>query len=1525
MNTETKVMLAVVICCIASLLIYLINLKRKNRKYQSILPVISGIYAVLATGALMVYKEDIVNFINEKGIGPDEKLQYLNHFYTIDSLEHTDIALFNGAIIISYLLIKLIILCFLSASKKSNETDKDSETKAYYYDLDNEVWFLKEEWVNFRSLMKWLSFGMTIASAIFIGLTCYFGNEHQMWVYIFVVIPLIVILEITNYYNGYTKEEFYHKVFGIDAFSQRVNNFHKLRALYEVLFKNELLAANTSNEYSNVESGNEIVEQLKKSDDYIERVTGEFFDNNNENHYEVDNLIASVNLIKNKNVVFFNPFYRDLTDYVALPLINTLLSSGKCLVVLGRNSVGDDVKAWLGETIKDYTKMESLWRINILSHKTPDCEIGILTSSSLYDLTILRANYDFFTDVKLILFVEPSLIINTAQISLSIIAKRINHDGNKAIFCVFDRPTDGLVDTLSHVMKDEIVDVVAPPIPNGSYTAMAWNADGDYLRENLFDKQTKFLGNGIELAAVAVKNQISKVTWFSESKAPVRDIKWIAAQYYPTLCKYMHIPAQQKSLHEKIKFESNLWSAPREKDNFIIAEDEFNNLFITMRAFLSRGISQSFVNVFSENYLLRDYMRCNTRMFLSNPNTIPSLVPDYAKTQRNLIIKLIMIMSISEMEEQDIVKELQLINIETDNVLRTLYELISKYTDADEQILSIRNVESEIGELNPFTYYSVKKEIFEKCFSNSLKTAYYIVEHEKDQVEYLDSKLYGHITQLLLPGQYVTYDGKYYKVKYISSNSGVILRRASDLYNNNEYYRQIRKYNINSVNEVISERKIIDIEFSILQCDFDVETDGYLQLNSNNDLRNARVIKFGLDSEKKQYVRSYKNKNILRIKLPETDDRIRFTLSMLLAELFKTVYPSSWQYLAVVSAIPDDIDGMLNYMIYTVNKDIDEDYIYIIEDSYIDLGLLNSVEKNIFRFFEIIADYLDWHEEKMREPEHKDPVHRSINSIDEREEEKKRSLFTKMAQRIRKLFVRDKEEDVVIKDPSDKNIDNKHDDTKPKNDNGNSDGDDYSIDNENEKTKNAINPVDNNQGESNDSSTEISDDLIVNIDDKTGERVIDDKPLAEEQVQNQSTVFATNQLANEPDPLYEPQDEKYSVMNTEDDESSENVGTDDTDNNSDNKDEISEVVSETERIKNRFSDEDYIPTDEENPELTSIDGTDIFDTDGTPDDYLLELQFQEMGILPVKKTRYQKECYLKFGFEDIDARLKIDDLKRYLRVHGWANNNLTKARKRDILAKQLIDFDAENHCDFCGLPLSGVSYDRLGDGRIRCIDCSNNTISTVNELKELFNHILETLDDFYGVNYKFPIAVEMQDAKTVAKKAGMIFKPSKDYAERVLGFAKYSHGKYSLVIENGSPKLATIDTMVHEMTHIWQYINWPDSKISDIYQMPNKKCSEKSTCDKIVSLIVYEGMAMWSSIQYLYQMGETYYASQQEAIAESRNDVYGIGFRLYKEQYPIVKDGSLLKYTPFMEFPTIDPDEVINEVRKLCINPDFSC
>ena len=217
----------------------------------------------------------------------------------------------------------------------------------------------------------------------------------------------------------------------------------------------------------------------------------------------------------------------------------------------------------------------------------------------------------------------------------------------------------------------------------------------------------------------------------------------------------------------------------------------------------------------------------------------------------------------------------------------------------------------------------------------------------------------------------------------------------------------------------------------------------------------------------------------------------------------------------------------------------------------------------------------------------------------------------------------------------------------------------------------------------------------------------------------------------------------------------------------------------------------------------------------------------------------------------------------------------------------------------------------LNDGRIRCNDCSASAISSTEELKSLFYQVLELMEAFYGISYRVPVNVTTADARTVAKGAGMVFRPSTELTARVLGYAQNRHGKYSIMIENGIPRLATLDTMVHELTHIWQYLNWDKEAVQKIFDMGDEKLSQ------IAVDLVYEGMAVWAAVQYLYQVGETQYASQLEMIAERRKDVYGWGFILYREQYPLVKNSKLFKLTPYSIFPALEPSRVADFITSL--------
>ena len=1412
-----NILIGVVSLIILTLIQDRICSKKEDRAKLFLLIPVAAIYSGIAIFAFTKLYNHIESFLLKHGLGT----------YSV--------VVINLLIIAGYLVVKIIVGKLLIKKLNGYEFVNITSSSVYRYVEEYNNWFLRYKWINYRAFLNAIRWSSLIIAGVVMGIMKVQAGESYV-IYAFPCIIPLVLSETYHFFNGQTKGEFEHDILGSDSMSRRAGNYYKLREIFEKLLPSPLLSSQTGFSLAGKRPPADYIEKLDKSQDKLDKITASYFKTNDRYmKAELDGVKTTIDLLHRKNVVFFNPFYRDLDMYLTLPLFSSLASGKKCMIITGRMSARDDVKKWIENLISEYTHMPSLWKAGNLSTEKSDYDIGILGFPELYDDDVIVENREFFKNTDFVLLIEPSLILSTGQTALSIVSQEMGDANNKPVFFVCDRMVDGLVDTISHIIRAEFIEVSAPPVPRCIYTGMSWDANGDFERQRFFERQTKYLGNGIELAAIAIKNQIPHVSWYGETKVPMKDIKWIAGQYYPVICEYMNQPVQQSTLYEKISFISNLWNGAKNSEEFVVVEDEFNNMFSIMRLFISRGMEQSFVNVLSENYLLRDYMRCNQQMFLSNPNAVPSLIADYAKTERNTLIKLLLIMSCREVSDKEIVDEFKLVGCKSDNAYDLLGEMLEKYTNADRGVLDIRVANEDNNETSEkqIGMYSISTDSFRTYFEKSLAKAYYILEEEIGRNRFVDAKFFNHVTQSVMQGQFVTYEGKYYQVKQVSPQSGVVLRRASDLFEAREYYRQIREYELPECCEtVLSKKALMDLEISFVQRNVKVRTTGYLIMKDLCNLRTARKVDISDDPHIYDYKREYRNKTILKIKLPEAGEDVRFTFCLILSEIMRSLFPNGHPYIAVTTKVSEDISGMLSYIVYPISGEIDDDYIYIIEDSEIDLGLIEAIERNLMRIMEIIGDYLKWHFEKMREPEIKDPVPPSYNYDKEKLKSEKQSMFARMADRIRKLMGAKNEEPVSL---------------------------DFI-------GENFTSPVKND-----DKEQTFKDEEQAHIADDSNEK--GDKKKEEDiqvTVDDENTILADDR-------------------------------------------EKAETTSDAAAIN--VSEE--IPSEVKNPvaELSDVDGTDIFDESGEAEDNtLFEVEFKAQGLIPLDRTRYQKECFLKFGYEEIDSRLNIEELMKYLRVRGWTESALTQARTKDVFDKKELDVEAENHCDFCGRPISGASYDLLNDGRVRCNDCSASAISSTEELKALLYQILELMEAFYGISYKVPISVTATDARTVAKGVGQVFKPSTELASRVLGYAQKKNGKYSLVIENGSPRLAAVDTIVHEMTHIWQYMKWDDEAVKKIFDIGNEKLA------KIAVDIVYEGMAVWAAVQYLYQIGETYYASQLENMTERRQDVYGWGFTLYRDQYPLVKDSRLLKVTPFSVFPTLEPSRVTEFITSLLNN-----
>lgn len=1356
--TELLQLIKIVLCTASFILLCTValkvNLDRTDREKQVLMPLVAVLYGVFALFFLNNVYSTTIRLLKELG----EAWSFIQEL----NLQKYMIYIVNILLAAGFLVVKLLVLPILKRVwGNSKELTEITSGRWYEYDKELDKWFLRLETSQIKTYCKGLYISAVIVSSFVFVLSQYFPEASAFQTAFYPIFGIIVIGEIVSFLQGMLKSEFIEDILGEDEESFRVSNYGLLRDILKKLFGDRVLYDATIDNGLGMPATFETLEEMCESKDGTVANIGKYFRRQKESGKDIEPgyVKSSIKLMKGQSVLFCDPFYRDLTDYLMLPITRQLMKNRKTLVVMGRDSAVEDVAQWLKDGIVEQTNTDSLWKVDILDQNVTEADIGILKFCDLFNVEIQKKNADFLKKVGFVLIIEPSKLLATGQMGLNLLIGRF-HKENEVVYAACDRNCDGLVDALSHTLRTNITEVAATSQSGLITSMMCWRADGPYMHHKIFSNVSRYMGIGTEINAVALKYQIANTKWISGEKFPVLDLKWIAGQYYNKICGYADLPVSQESFNKAFQVDSNLWSSKQEKNAFLVVEDEFQNLFEMVRLYSTRAKQQAFINVISENYLLRDYMFENARTFMADPKAIPTIVADYARSERNTVLKLLMRMAGERVGEEEVAENLMVSGIPFDEAapLETLKELIYKHCNLDEINIRVyfNNELMEDGfRFETKKYYTIEEETEIAEFVTNLKNAYYIAEDEKGETYYIGAKLYGHVFQALIPGQFLTYAGKYYEVQSITPRNGVVVRRAADHITERKYYRQIRHIYVKDWKDdqsVGGQKTLGDLQIKKGYCQVEVHTDGYLEMSDYHNLKTGRHVHVSNIP-----VRSYRNKLVMKVELPGASEQIRYTIALLMNEIFRTTYPDAYPYICAVTPLSskDVIPENLKYAMYTMESDSKDEGIYIVEDSEIDLGLIVSVERNLERYLEIVTELLNWHEFKINEKPEKETEKEYVPEFPPKEErpevqEKeavKKGFFGRIAEKIKNFFRK-----------------------KPK--------------------------------------------------EASREEAVAETPVEETSVETPVEKTST-----------ETPVEKTSAETQEEEVQNDVEGDDE------------EVVSGAEEL-----------------------------------------------------TEYQKHCFLKYGFDSIDSFLDLSGTADYLATYGYDNNPLQQVRDNEKIAEEYAETYDPNKtgahfCDFCGVELAGGEYDVLKDGRERCNHCSATALRTGEEFKEVYKIVLRNMEIFYGIKINAAIKVRMTDAKTIAKHFGEDFVPTPGADGRTLGFAKKDASGYSIYIENGSPRLAAMATLAHELTHIWQYQNWDEKAVISAYGAENR-------------LEVYEGMAKWVEIQYLLYLNEIAYGKREQIRTMLRKDEYGRGFIQYLKKYSLSYEQEK-KRTPFQVFPPL--------------------
>ena len=247
-------------------------------------------------------------------------------------------------------------------------------------------------------------------------------------------------------------------------------------------------------------------------------------------------------------------------------------------------------------------------------------------------------------------------------------------------------------------------------------------------------------------------------------------------------------------------------------------------------------------------------------------------------------------------------------------------------------------------------------------------------------------------------------------------------------------------------------------------------------------------------------------------------------------------------------------------------------------------------------------------------------------------------------------------------------------------------------------------------------------------------------------------------------------------------------------------------------------------------------------------------------------TNHDKFAFLKYGRKDLPAYFDVDLIINFIKdffckERGKLLEGVTERTDRQ---------DVYGTCDFCRKDMKNSEMERLSDGRMRCPECSEGAVDTDKAFRELCQQAEQAFKthlgiDFSGINYE----AHLVSAVELHKMRGKTFRITNSYDVRKLIGVAYDRKKGVFYAENGYQADKMFGTIVHEMTHIWQYNN------------ENFQRAAATNEDLI------EGLAVWTDLFLSEKHGVS--AAEIEKLREAwldRDDEYGHGLRFIMDHCP---------------------------------------
>lgn len=990
----------------------LLNLDKRKR-YKQISNVGFLVIAILITFGGSIYFSSKINYDSFFEVENKEIIiYYLLYFVPV-------------AITLSILILKKFILKVFSS--KSDEK-RDLSPNSPYERLED-GYYLKDHYRFFRDGVKILIFIFGALSIVSNYMTIYKINllkPHKEvlgvpYLPLFLILGFIFTFELYNYLNGNENKSTvknYQKKNSENIAEEETKSFNELYHDYKKTWPANVMA-NVFKENKVINENIQIVEENIKNKD-VEEV---YFSLKKNFEIKPKYLAILEDLFQGKDTIITDSNYEEISPFIFSYLEKSIVKGKKILVLaetdLYTNSENRElIKGWFENCFKKLYK-KSIRKIVTFddwrNHSNWDILIGTQSEIIKYQQDFIEKIQEEQNELKdLVIFVINEKLDEIAEniLTLSILSNILNthfkvnkNEDEGAQYIILSNGTANLDVAINKNLginaKEHNIGVTNPK----DFYGIIWKADPkkEYYTEIMDGVPKVELGIASTLSYLAWNYGFKHLNLVEQGNLPYSSYEANVEIAKDHLKDRPIKKSNLNDLYRNIIINNPITSLIKKRDkNILFVEDKIYNAPALLKKFSSLGNSEVFINIISENYLLRDYFIDNIDYFSHSPHYgyTPKIESNSYKVAAYL--KELLTNTQIKVSEEDIKIEMMSIESNIKNVEEELVKLFLNVYNIDLLKRDYLTVETQ-------RVYNVEKNDFEevKFYKLSGDISDNVNFKWFESFEIIDSgrRVYGivpheHVYQNYLKGQVHCFNGKSYTVENIDLINKKINIVPSEkvkriIYRNNDKIR-IDKVDSKLKNTFATvENGNYILEKKTLSANYDIETTGYYEFLGGVSLKNQDYKYNSLESLGERFERDYNNGQILSINLKTKDlkisnfNNVATTLAVLFNEIFRTVFPENYKYVKIFTFVSEDFYNIESNLEYfeegfttpeylahilpakvtipkTEFKNIFEENnenqlnLYFVEDSHKDIGLIRAISDNFEDILGLIQDYLNW-------------------------------------------------------------------------------------------------------------------------------------------------------------------------------------------------------------------------------------------------------------------------------------------------------------------------------------------------------------------------------------------------------------------------------------------------------------------------------------------------------------------------------------------------------------------------------------